>query len=292
MPMIEQGVLQAAAIRVLILPHAIALSPDAAKQIQAFAAKGGVVLADVTPGEFDAHGRRLPVPLLAEPAGADPAFRPMQKLSEDFAPGDPAPLLEMRQILDRTGIEPHFTLSGPDGAVPTNIDARIFRDGRTWLFGLQRDWSATAPKTGQKVRVSFKSPVYVYDLRHPGKPWHGDHVELALDPVAPAVVAIAPEPLPAISLTGPSRAKPGTDATFALATSAADPLEDRVVHIEVIAPDGAVATLYTSNVTLHRGRGLWRLSLPQNATAGTWIVRIRDIVGGQQLDHSIVVVGR
>jgi hypothetical protein len=289
MPMIERGALQAEAVRVLILPHAIALSPDAAKQIRAFAAKGRVVVADVTPGEFDSHGRRQPAPLLAEPVRAASAFVLMEELSKDFAPGDPAPVLRMRQILERAGIEPRFTLSGPDGAVPANIDARAFHDGRTWLIGLQRDWSAGAPATTHKVR--FNSPVYVYDLRHPGTPAHGDHVELALKPVAPAVFAIAPEPLPAVSLTGPSRANPGTDATFALATSAADVLEDRVVHIEVVPPDGTVAAADTTNMTLHRGRGLWRLALPLNAAAGTWTIRIRDVVSGQQIDHPVVIAG-
>jgi hypothetical protein len=291
MRMIERGVLPAEAVRVLILPHAIALSAEAANQIQAFAAKGGVVLADVTPGEFDSHSRRLPAPLLAERAGVAPAFTLMRELSEDFAPGDPAPLKEMRQILDRAGIEPRFTLSTPDGAVPTNIDARAFRDGRTWLIGLQQDWSATAPATTQKVRIGFNSPVYVYDLRHPGTPEHGDHVELALGPVAPAVLAVTPTPLPALSLTGPSRAKPGTDPTFAFATSAADVLEDRVVHIEVVAPDHAVADAYTTNLTLHRGRGQWRLALPPNVAAGTWTIRIRDVVGGEQIDHPVAVAG-
>ena len=62
-PMIERGALpENGSIRVLVLPHAIALSPAAAERIQAFAKAGGIVLADTQPGVFDAHGRRLAAP--------------------------------------------------------------------------------------------------------------------------------------------------------------------------------------------------------------------------------------
>ena len=50
--------------KTLILPHAIALSPDDARAIREFAAGGGTVIADVQPGVFDAHSRRQPRPLL------------------------------------------------------------------------------------------------------------------------------------------------------------------------------------------------------------------------------------
>ena len=43
----------------LILPHAIALSAAEAGAIKAFAERGGQVIADTPPGQFDGHGRRL-----------------------------------------------------------------------------------------------------------------------------------------------------------------------------------------------------------------------------------------
>jgi len=43
----------------LILPHAIALS-EARRRDQSVRARGGKVIADTPPGQFDGHGRRLP----------------------------------------------------------------------------------------------------------------------------------------------------------------------------------------------------------------------------------------
>jgi hypothetical protein len=63
--MVEAGTLRRDDSRVLILPHAIALSQAEADEIRDFAHRGGTVLADTEPGLFDQHSRRLPAPLLA-----------------------------------------------------------------------------------------------------------------------------------------------------------------------------------------------------------------------------------
>ena len=64
--MVEAGALRNDGLRVLILPHAIALSRAEAEEIRAFARPGrNRVLADTEPGLFDQHGRRQPAPLLA-----------------------------------------------------------------------------------------------------------------------------------------------------------------------------------------------------------------------------------
>ncbi|MBC7801643.1 MAG: beta-galactosidase, partial [Gemmatimonadaceae bacterium] len=55
---IEAGALQDPALRVLMLPHAIALSDAEVAAIRAFAARGGSVLADTEPGTFDQRSRR------------------------------------------------------------------------------------------------------------------------------------------------------------------------------------------------------------------------------------------
>ena len=49
---------------VLILPHSIVLSDQEIRTIAGFAAKGGEVIADTPPGQFDGHGRRRTRPSL------------------------------------------------------------------------------------------------------------------------------------------------------------------------------------------------------------------------------------
>src|SRR6185437_5068059 len=57
--MLVRGELRTRGIRALILPHAIALGANEERAIRAFAAAGGKVIADVAPGAFDAHSRRV-----------------------------------------------------------------------------------------------------------------------------------------------------------------------------------------------------------------------------------------
>ena len=57
-------------VRVLMLPHAVALSDGEVAAVRAFATAGGTVLSDTEPGVFDGHGRRresLPLPEVAMP---------------------------------------------------------------------------------------------------------------------------------------------------------------------------------------------------------------------------------
>ena len=289
--MIEHGILEGASIHVLILPHTISLSPSASRQIRAFARAGGIVLADSEPGLFDAHGRRFESPPLAGRIGADGPIRLMPELREDAAPGDPTPLLRWRQILLKAGVTPRVTLSGPDsGTITTNIDARLFRNGRTTVIGLQRDWTNASPKVSQDVELRFNAPVYVYNLRQPGTPQHTARVRLVLDAIAPALIAVSSAPLSAVTLAGPSRARLGTVATISMVTSKVELADERIVHIEAIMPDGVVAPAYTTNLPLHGGHSLWRLPLPLDGPAGNWTIRVNDVLSGQRIEHPITVL--
>ncbi|HYK79090.1 MAG TPA: alpha-amylase family protein, partial [Micropepsaceae bacterium] len=64
--MVAQGALRRGAWRILILPDAIALSPQEAEEIRRFVARGGTVIADAEPATYDQHSRRLVKPLLAD----------------------------------------------------------------------------------------------------------------------------------------------------------------------------------------------------------------------------------
>jgi hypothetical protein len=119
------GDLRSRGFRALILPHAIALAPVDARAIREFAAAGGTVIADVQPGVFDAHSRRLPQPLLD--AG-------MLRL---IAPGE----LTGASL----GVTPRTS------EVPTgDVTSHTWRHGRTCSSAC----SATSPRMRQTRRLS------------------------------------------------------------------------------------------------------------------------------------------
>jgi Beta-galactosidase len=280
--MIEQGVLRTGDIRVLVLPHAIALSTAEAQQIRDFASNGGIVLTGSEPGLFDAHSRRLARPLLADLTGTGGPIALVPELQQNAKVDDPTSL--------DTGTTPRFTLSAPDGVLLANIDARVFRNGEVTIIGLQRDPMGDADGNGRDIVLGLGAPAYIYDLRHPGPQKHADRITLTLDPIAPALIAVTPTPLPEFTLNGPAQARLGTEAKFVIAPAGRAMANQTIVHVETIAPDGTVIPAHTTNLAVHGAHATWHLPLALNDSIGSWTIRMTDVLAGRTIDHKLAVL--
>jgi hypothetical protein len=150
--------------RTLILPHAIALSPDDVRAIREFAAGGGMVIADVQPGVFDAHSRRQPRPLL------DTAMLKMIAPSELNA--------------SSLGVTPSVRIEAPNG----DVTSRIWRHGNDIIVGVQRDFASDA--ANETMVVTLPNVADVYDLRTKQAVGHTNRVPLVLDAVFPALLLV------------------------------------------------------------------------------------------------------
>jgi hypothetical protein len=179
--MLEAGALRRDGLRVLILPHAIALSETEAAEIRAFAERGGSVLADTEPGVFDQHSRRLPAPSLAGIARVPEAM-----LLSGGADG-PEALAAVAALLREAGVSPRAELRGPDGLLATGVEARWLQRGDTTILALQAAAPWQAP--GQ-IELRLAAPATVTDLRVAGPPRQAQLVSVVLDPVAPTILSL------------------------------------------------------------------------------------------------------
>ncbi len=163
-------------LRALILPDVLALSPDAAAAVRGFAAKGGLVIAEGDAGRFDAHGRRLPHPLLAG--------LPSQRLAaSDVTPG------RVRALLAAAGVQPGFRLLGPDGATASGVDAYARTEGGRLILALQ-----SAQDSGPAV-LTLPYPRHITDLLAGKELGRTDRLSITLDPAVPTLLAISrPDP--------------------------------------------------------------------------------------------------
>lgn len=289
--MVEQGVLRNGHIRVLMLPHAIALSPAEAQQIRTFTAQGGVVLADTEPGLFDAHSRRLDHPLLADLTGAERPVELLPILLRDAAPNDPTPLAQLQQTLEKSGAAPRFTVRTPSGALTTDVDVRVFRDGKLRIIGLQSDWDIADDRAGKVVILDFGAPVYVYHLGRPGPPEYVTRIRLTLDPATPELLVVAPAPLAELALTVPAPVRLGTIAEVVISSVKPSSAATSILHVELIAPDGTAVAADTANFALRGTKAIWRLPLTANDPTGKWTIRIVDVLSGQILQQNLIVLG-
>ena len=165
--MLEAGALRKDGIRVLILPHAIALSDQEIGEIETFQRSGGTVLADTEPALFDQHSRRRPVPALTGIAQVPEAMLLSGELDS------PGALAAVAALLRDAGAAPRAELWGPDGQLATGVCARWFRSPRSLVLALQSRTPWGAP--GQ-VEVRLTAPT----RRTP----------VALDPVVPTFLTV------------------------------------------------------------------------------------------------------
>ena len=155
--------------KLLILPDTLALSPADAQAIAAFAAHGGVVVADTQPGLYDAHSRRLPRPALA-PAVARPV-----------APGDKAALAS---LLMQAGVQAPLQVSAPLG----DVELYVFRRGGRTIVAVQRNKPAAEEE--EDVVLALPRPALVTDLLAGGTVGPTDRLTLKLGAVEPAILSL------------------------------------------------------------------------------------------------------
>jgi hypothetical protein len=156
--MIERGDLEQRGIRTLILPHAIALSPAVARAINDFS---GNVIADVQPGTFDAHSRKLQRPLV------DMAHMHI------VPPGS-------------------LVIASPEPAIRANArdtTVHTWQHNDATIAAVQRDYADAPDET---VTLSWTGQRSVTDLRTNKPLGRTDHLSVTLDTVSPAILSLSP----------------------------------------------------------------------------------------------------
>lgn len=265
---VEAGALQDGSVRVLMLPHVIALSAGEVAAIRQFAQRGGTVLADTEPGLFDQHSRRRPSSPLAGVARMPQVVRP------DADPASAATLTALAALLADAGAVPDIVPTGPDGLRASNVDARVFRNGAVRIVALQAAAPWGAPP---RLELQLREGGYVQDLRAPGPLRQTDRLDVALDPLEPAVFAVSPTLLPSPLLSGPGAALPGAPSTWQLRLDGPTPAAVHPMRLDVLDASGGVVRPLSAVVRVGPGGASWSVALP----AGDWRVRATDTLTGR-----------
>jgi len=278
-------------LRVLILPHTLALGPDEAAAIHRFAAAGGVVLADAAePGGFNARGSRLATPALDKLA----LRRPGALLRETAA--EPWLTTAFADLLAEAGAAPGFQVLDTAGQPVTGVETREYRNGGVRLLALQRDFGAPDPGP---VTLRLAQAWQLHQLGSARTaPRVGQvgvaQISLALDPVLPTILSLSPEPLPPPILQGPGQLALGEPGDFVLGLAGPSPAAAPVLRIDLHDPDGTTAVQRGWNLVLRggpSGSGGASWTLPAGALdhPGTWTLRVTEMLGGGSIAWPIAV---
>lgn len=280
---LEGGALRDGAIKVLMLPHAIALSAAEVEEIKWFAARGGTVLADTEPGVFDGHSRRRAESPLAGVAQMPQIVRP------DAEPSGAAGLTALADVLAKAGAVPGLAMTGPDGLRASNVEAHVFRNGGVLILALQAAVPWGAP--GQ-VGVQLAAPGFVHDMRRVGGPRQADRLAIALDPIEPTILAVSAAPLPGPVLSGPDRAQPGAPVAWHVGLDGPTPAEVHAMRVDLLDPEGVPARPLSGVLRVGPGGADWMVVLPGSAPAGRWTLRVTDSMAARSVERALVVEAR
>jgi hypothetical protein len=274
--------------RLLILPHTMALGASEAAEIHGFVERGGVVIADSEPGQFDEHGRRL-----AKPALSDVLAGPVNRSAAGFAFGkgkaiylasangrDRQNTQRLLRILDDAGVKPPFPVLRADGRPANDVETRIFRNGELTVVALQRDYlPASNPDNRETVVLALPRMFAVYDLRAHQLLGNTDRLELELGSVEPVLLSLSKTPIASPSIAGPRRAHLGEIAEFQIRSNS--PAEHRVIHLDVTDPAGRTIAHYSENLVVDGTMTTKVLPLALNDKIGVWTLRAADLPSGR-----------
>jgi hypothetical protein len=305
---IESGALRHEGCRVLILPHAIALSGAAAAEIHRFAEEGGTVVWDSEPGIFDEHGRRLPRPRLADlfgrregavvavgkgravrlvPGVADHAGAPAGLIGRDA-------LRRMADLLAAAKVVPDLSVTGTSGEAVSDAEIRVLRNGGVMIAALLRDLPnaagrAASPASPESAVATFPDAVYAYDLRERRALGRSRQFAVTLDPAAPTLLALSGTPLPEPTISGPARLRLGETAALRFGLAGETSAAIDVLHLDVVDPAGKTVSQYSGNILAPGGQAEGVLPLALNDPPGLWTLRITDLLSGRSRQMAIEV---
>lgn len=155
----------------------------------------------------------------------------------------------------------------------------MFRNGDVTILALQRDEiPALTPENRETVEVALPRSFEIYDLRARHPLGRREKLELALDPIEPALLALAEKALPQPSILGPRSVHRGDKAEFLICSDA--PAARGVIHLDVLDPDGNSAAAYSGNVLLVGGTTTKLLPLAVSDKTGLWKLRAVDALSG------------
>lgn len=148
--------------RALILPHTQALSPETVRGIETFAGSGGIVIADIQPGWFDGHGKRLSQP-------APTRFHPV-------VPGDAAMLGGALGVTAQIGVDS-----------PEPVEAHLYQAGNVRLVGLQTRQPASRPLP---VTLILPNAAEVTNIGTGESTRPTRRLSIVLDPIEPTLLEL------------------------------------------------------------------------------------------------------
>lgn len=305
---VAKGELLAKRFPVFLMPHSISLSPEEVKAIREYVTAGGVLWADVIPGEYDNFGRKLPesqlkdlfaglseVTLANGAKAKTGAFgkgsvilADIGNYSYDRNVGDH---LRAQSLLDEVvrvaKIQRAAILTNQsDSNRPNGVWTAGYRSGDQQYVVATKDWQL-ADRSPAKVQIRFNRKGHVYEMRSGRYLGISDSIKDELPITSARAYASLPYRVKSIAATPAGQPTRGRDLVLnvRLVTDGSVAKDDlHLLRVTVTAPDGKEVTALRRKVLLSGSSGEVRLPIAYDDLPGRWLVHLRDVATGMRTD--------
>ncbi len=297
---VEDGALLKGGYKLLILPRSSAVSAKEAAAISTFVHQGGVLIVDGDAGTFDEHSRRLQksslATLLDGDTGQGRVIRfDMLHYNEQRILGTEREAHEAAtKVFLRANIHPAFAVHDGEGKPVVGVETHEFRNGSTTIVGLHSNPQLDVDELGPpefKSNKRFEKPLklfltapvelYAYDIRAGKNLGRTKRLSMTVDPYEPRMLAFSATPFPELQISIPKQMRRGTAGQVGFTFGPSSSADVSVLNVAVIDPSGHPVPYYSGNLLAPGGSAVKVLNMAENAQAGRWTLRVKDVLTGQ-----------
>ena len=264
--------------RIVFLPRIVALSDAEVAALKAFAAKGGRIVADATPGVCDELGMKRPA--------APFAPNEITVLGENFDERLPESRRRVDEILKAAKVAP--VLESPETEKLVGREAMRLTDGTNSLYVVLRMPGRSDDAASQTF--SFAKEGYVTDLRAGKSLGRCRSLTTAVPSADAACWSVCAGKATALSVDVPGTVSRGTDLKARLALkTVVGAAGTRLFAVTMIRPDGTTRFHLMRKLLAPDGRADFVFRMAFNDPAGTWTLRAEDVLTGLVAERAVTL---
>jgi hypothetical protein len=302
--------------KVVILPLAFALSDEEIQHLQEFVERGGVVIADSSPGLIDQHcalrtgdamNKLFSITTPGTMRNIGKGWTIYLNKTWDQYPKERAANFggaayrELASgILAKAGIRPSIQVLSPDDRPVSQAQIARYKFGSAEIVTIVKENVALAGVVGkdgvttyndaslgqvarQELTIKLPRKMYVADVRSGKQFGNTDVVHTSILIGDALVLGLTSEPN-VIKMEGTSTAKPGEHISLKVASTTPG---TSLVRCHVFSPDGTRSPIYSRNVLLQNGSGTFTLPFALNDVPGKYVIRATNVVTGAVFEKTI-----
>jgi hypothetical protein len=287
-----------------VMAHSISLSAKEAQAIREYLGQGGVVWADLVPGEYDNFGRKLKESPLADlfsdlkevtlPGGKKlkigqhgrgrVVLGDIDNYAYDRNVGSHIPT---QNLLDRV-IElakvnrVARVVDQKTGTLANGVWTAGYRQGRQRYVLTTKDYQL-ADRAKAAVEIKFGREGHIYDVREGKYCGFADRVATELEPTYGKVFSVLPYRVRKIRAERRGQAKRGEDLVLSVTLVADGTIgqnEKHYLRVSVTGPEGKEVKALRRFVGIAAGKGEIRLPIAYDDPPGRWTIGLKDTATG------------